>query len=66
VSAEGNSILIVDDDEPVRTGIVNFLRARGLVVFEPGTMQAAEQEFRERLPDLAIVDHCLSTARASS
>ena len=59
MSAGGNSILIVDDDARVRAGIASFLRARGLVVFEAETVQAAEGEFREQLPDLAIVDHHL-------
>ena len=59
MSAGGNSILIVDDDARVRAGIASFLRARGLVVFEAETVQAAEGEFREQLPDLAIVDHRL-------
>jgi DNA-binding NtrC family response regulator len=59
VSATGSSLLIVDDDEHVRTGLVSFLRARGLVVFEADTMQTAEAKFRECSPDLAILDHCL-------
>jgi DNA-binding NtrC family response regulator len=59
LSAAGNSILIVDDDAQVRTGIVSFLRGHGLVVFEADTVATAEAEFRERQPDLAIVDHRL-------
>jgi DNA-binding NtrC family response regulator len=59
LSVAGNSILIVDDDARVRVGIASFLRARGLVVVEAETMQAAEGEFRGQLPDLAIVDHRL-------
>ncbi len=59
MSAAGNSILIVDDDVPVRTSLVSYLRSRGLTVFEAGSMQTAEAKFRECAPDLAIVDHCL-------
>jgi DNA-binding NtrC family response regulator len=59
LSAAGNSILIVDDDAQVRSGIVSFLRGRGLVVFEADTVATAETEFRGRQPDLAIVDHRL-------
>jgi len=55
----GSSILIVDDDDQVRRGLVSFLRARGLAVFEAATMQAGEAKFRECSPDLAILDHCL-------
>jgi DNA-binding NtrC family response regulator len=59
VSAAGNSILIVDDDDVVRASLVGYLRSRGLTVFEAGSMQTAEAKFRECLPDLAIVDQCL-------
>jgi DNA-binding NtrC family response regulator len=59
VSSTGSSILIVDDDEHVRAGLVGFLRARGFAVAEADSMQAAEAKFRECAPDLAILDHCL-------
>jgi DNA-binding NtrC family response regulator len=59
VSSAGSSILIVDDDVRMRSGIVSFLRTRGFAVAEAETVQAAEAEFRGRQPDLAIVDHCL-------
>ena len=59
VSAAVGSILIVDDDERVRTGISRFLRTRGFFLVEAETVHAAELEFRERSPDLAIVDHRL-------
>jgi DNA-binding NtrC family response regulator len=59
VSASGGSILIVDDDARVRSGISSFLRARGFSLLEAETVQAAELEFRERAPDLVIVDHGL-------
>jgi len=59
VSPTGNSILIVDEDECARAGIVSCLRARGLVVCEADSMQSAEAKFRECSPDLAIIDHCL-------
>ncbi len=58
MSANGNSILIVDDDEPARTSLVGYLRSRGLTVFET-SMAAAEVKFRECAPSLAIVDHGL-------
>jgi DNA-binding NtrC family response regulator len=59
VSTGGNSILIVDDDASLRAGVVNFLRARAMVVFEAETVRAGEQRFRECAPDLAIIDHRL-------
>jgi DNA-binding NtrC family response regulator len=59
VSVGGNSILIVDDDASLRTGVVGFLRTRGLLAFEADSVRAAESTFRECSPDLAIVDHRL-------
>src|SRR5581483_9742913 len=55
----GTTILIVDDDADGRGGMTGFLRARGYLVVEAETVQAGEHEFRERLPDLAIVDQRL-------
>jgi DNA-binding NtrC family response regulator len=59
VSAAGTTILIVDDDADGRGSMTSFLRARGYLVVEAETVQAGELEFRERLPDLAIVDQRL-------
>jgi DNA-binding NtrC family response regulator len=59
VSAAGTTILIVDDDADGRAGMSQFLRSRGYTVVETETVQAGEHEFRERLPDLAIVDQRL-------
>jgi DNA-binding NtrC family response regulator len=59
VSAGGNSILIVDDDDQARTAIASFLRTRRLIVFEADSMRSAEARFREHAPDLAIIDHGL-------
>jgi DNA-binding NtrC family response regulator len=59
VSTGGNSILIVDDDATLRTALLGFFRARGLVAFEAGTARAAEARFRECSPDLSIVDYQL-------
>ena len=59
MSTAGSSILIVDDDAGVRGAIGGFLRGRGFAVFEADAAAAAEHEFRERSPDLAIVDHLL-------
>jgi DNA-binding NtrC family response regulator len=50
---------MVDDDDQVRTSLAGCLRSRGLTVFEAASMQTAEAKFRECLPDLAILDHCL-------
>jgi DNA-binding NtrC family response regulator len=59
VSAAGNSILIVDDDDQVRAAIAGYLRSRGLAVFEAATMAAAEARFRDVSPDLALLEHRL-------
>lgn len=59
MSTGRDTILIVDDDERWRAGIVGFLRTRGFLVSEAETARAAEARFRESPPDLAIVDHSL-------
>ncbi|HET9622686.1 MAG TPA: sigma-54 dependent transcriptional regulator [Kofleriaceae bacterium] len=59
MSAAGSTILIVDDDVDARASTTSFLRTRGYVVIEAASLQAGEREFRERLPDLALVDHHL-------
>jgi DNA-binding NtrC family response regulator len=59
VSAAGNSILIVDDDEPQRRAIAGYLRSRGLTVLEAPTLAIAEAKFRDCAPDLALLEHKL-------
>ena len=55
----GSSILIVDDEASARSGIADSLRMHGFQVVEAGTLHAGELAFRERSPDLAIVDQLL-------
>jgi DNA-binding NtrC family response regulator len=50
---------VVDDDRGVRCALRAVLRSRGYVVFEAASAREAEQELRERSPDLAIVDYQL-------
>jgi DNA-binding NtrC family response regulator len=52
-------ILVIDDEERVRIGMRRFFEANGYEVQEAGTPSAAEQEFRIRAPDLAILDYGL-------
>ena len=52
-------ILVIDDEERVRIGMRRFFEANGYEVQEAGTPSAAEQEFRVRPPDLAILDYGL-------
>ena len=59
MSAAGNSILIVDDDDPVRGAIAGYLRTRGLTVLEATTIATAEAKFRDCSPDLALLEHRL-------
>ncbi len=52
-------ILVIDDEPRVRTGMRRFFEANGFEVNEAETPTAAEQEFRVRPPDLAILDYNL-------
>jgi DNA-binding NtrC family response regulator len=52
-------ILVIDDEARVRVGMRRFFEANGFEVLEAETAAAAEQEFRERPPDLVILDYSL-------
>lgn len=52
-------ILVIDDDPRVRTGMRRFFEANGYEVLEAETAGAAEEEFRVRPPDVALLDYGL-------
>src|SRR3954469_19778984 len=52
-------ILVIDDDPRVRTGMRRFFEAKGYEVLEAETAGAAEEEFRSRPPDVALLDYSL-------
>lgn len=52
-------ILVIDDEARVRVGMKRFFEANGFEVLEADSASAAEEEFRVRPPDLAILDYGL-------
>jgi DNA-binding NtrC family response regulator len=52
-------VLLVDDDDACRFGVRDFLEAHGFEVFEADSGRTAEQAFRAKRPDVAIVDYRL-------
>jgi DNA-binding NtrC family response regulator len=52
-------ILVIDDEARVRVGMRRFFEANGFEVLEADTATSAEQEFRDRPPDLVILDYSL-------
>ncbi|HYW39074.1 MAG TPA: sigma-54 dependent transcriptional regulator [Terriglobales bacterium] len=53
------TVLVVDDDAPVRKLIVECFSTPDIVVEEAGTCEAAFERFRSACPDIAIVDYRL-------
>ena len=51
-----NTILIVEDDAPLRRALRTSLRARGLVVHEAGSGEEALVLAADRRPDLVLLD----------
>lgn len=56
MSQASRTLLIVDDDAPVRQSIVAYLEDSGFQVLEAGDGPAGLALFRERRPDLVITD----------
>ena len=56
MSHDAATILIVEDDEPVRTFLADNLTADGHEVLLAGTVHDALRELEYRRPDLALVD----------
>ena len=59
-----NRVLIIDDELGIRFALSEYLRRRGLIVFEAETCAAAEQEFRQHKPDIALIDNYLTDGTA--
>ncbi|MBX3156424.1 MAG: sigma-54-dependent Fis family transcriptional regulator [Deltaproteobacteria bacterium] len=52
-------ILVIDDEAGVRFGVRSFLQTHGFEVKEAASQRAAEEEFRQSPPDLALLDYSL-------
>jgi DNA-binding NtrC family response regulator len=52
-------ILVVEDDESVRTPLGGFLKSKGYAVEEADSLSTAEQGFRSRRPDAVVMDFSL-------
>jgi PAS domain S-box-containing protein len=50
------SILIIEDDEPLRADLAQILEAEGFQVFEAAEADLAIRLFRDRAPDLVLLD----------
>jgi len=57
-------ILIVDDEPAIRFGVRDFFEAKGYLVEEADTCQAAESVLRGARPDAAVVDYSLPDGNA--
>ncbi len=55
-AATPHTILVVDDDEPLRTRLARAFRDRGMVSLEAGDAESALAVAGEHAPDLAVVD----------
>ncbi len=59
-----NRILVIDVDPVIRSGICNFLLARGQLVAEAPSTREALLQFQKFLPDAAILDFSLPNGDA--
>ena len=58
------SLLIVDDEAPIRFALRSFLEDRGFAVLEADTLESAERTVREARPDAVILDYVLPDGNA--
>ena len=56
------SILLVEDEAPLRTALGRFFRAKGYEVAEAGSGRAASEAFRAARPDVVVLDYLLPDA----
>jgi DNA-binding NtrC family response regulator len=54
-----NRVLVVDDDEDVRSGMASYLRAHGLDTSVAESCRTGESVFRSERVDVILVDHVL-------
>ena len=59
-----NRILVVNVDPVIRSGICNFLLARGHAISEASTCQDAQVQFQSSRPDAAVIDLSLPNGDA--
>jgi CheY-like chemotaxis protein len=63
-AASKGHVLVVEDDEAVRLGVREYLRASGYEVSEAGTSTAGQDAFRAARVDVALVDYQLPDGNA--
>ena len=56
VSVRPERVLVVDDEERIRSLVGSYLRAEGFEVDEATTGEEALAKMRDRHPDLVILD----------
>jgi len=59
-----DTILLVDDEEIIRFGVGQFLEHHGYEVLQAESCEEATRMFRERLPELAVLDYRLPDGNA--
>lgn len=57
-------VLVVDDEELIRTGLAEFLRVQGFVVEEVGTATSARARFASFQPEIILLDYLLPEGTA--
>jgi DNA-binding NtrC family response regulator len=57
-------VLIVDDEPDIRFAVGEFLRTKGLQIYEAENCQAAMESFRRSKPDLIVMDNFLPDGTA--
>jgi DNA-binding response OmpR family regulator len=60
---QGRRVLVVDDEQPVRSALEQLLTGAGCVVFVAATARAAHEILRVESIDLLIVDYLLPDVR---
>ena len=53
------SVLLIEDEKPLRESIREFLELRECDVLETGTFASAAEILRVSRPEAAVIDHCL-------
>jgi DNA-binding NtrC family response regulator len=60
-----HSLLLVEDDRQVRTVLSKWLKSRGFVVHEAGSIAEAREVVSTKAPDLVVIDYYLPDGTAA-